>query len=455
MCLSITTATSCHFFSVEGVTIDAVGTGGSMLVGLFGYAMELDDVCSTWSHQVAAGGMGVTSLQKFAQFAGVFSCLLGFAATVLLFLAFFIRRLLNKATWRIALPILLISAGVFQSFTFALADSACKCPEGTAPLGCVVTCTLQDGGNRSLAASILYLFIGVLIIFYPRRTDPMIGFVYAPVESNKTDPDIETPTTTLGALDEPRGEDPFISKRQGAHESFSDPLDCANFGQEQFNPNWEGMGTEGADLEAPTQSQGGPFEPGESLIFGMQDVHASSNSPQGRANAGREQFNSQKAGADVADLSTTRADKPPVKKPSVSNGGEAHKCSALPQGRVISSQDHFNPSLEATNKKVGADAAAPTVTRGAPDKLRDTKPVISTREPAHEPASLPQGRAISGQDQTGLEGTHEFSSVRPQDTHASSDDPRRRSHGHRVTSKGIHRHHRPKEEVGQDAEATT
>jgi hypothetical protein len=71
----------------------------------------------------------LTSTDKFAQFAGIAACILGFAATMLFFLSFFLQCLLNKKyIWRILLPILLILAGVLQILTFTAAQHMCRCP---------------------------------------------------------------------------------------------------------------------------------------------------------------------------------------------------------------------------------------------------------------------------------------------------------------------------------------
>jgi hypothetical protein len=369
-----------------------------MLAGLFGYAMQLDDVCSTWSQQAATNGVAITSVHKFAQFAGIFSCLLGFAATLLLFLSFFMRSLLNKNIWRIALPTLLILAGVFQLCTFALADSTCKCPEGAA-FDCVVTCTLQDGGNRSLAASVLYLVMGVSIIFYPRRTTPLIGFVHAPIESNKVSPDVEAPTTTSGAPVMPRVEEPLIPNVEDEHNSLEVSNVRLIIDQEQFNPSWEDTNKAGADVEAPIRTRECPIEP-------------------------------------------------LVKDPFIANRQDVRESSTMPQGRVISAQDQFISSGDGTYK-AGAPVEAPIIVGEVLDNPPVKNAVSASMEELHESLTLPHGDAIAGQE---LEDAHEFASLPHADRRTSSrNGAHHRGHGERVASRGHHRHrHGPREDTGQN-----
>jgi len=129
----------------------------------------------------------LSGAQKAAQFGGICSCILGFTATMLLFLSFFFRRFLSKCVWRIALPILLIAAGVIQSITFSIfADERCDinltlyCDISNTVTPCpnvISTCTFSEGANSALAALVLYLFMGVSIIWYPKRTTPLLELV--------------------------------------------------------------------------------------------------------------------------------------------------------------------------------------------------------------------------------------------------------------------------------------
>ena len=142
LCLSITVATSCRFLVVE------TGEAEPVAYGLFRLGETLEgQVCGTFRHYTAVINQansklpaqqprteGISSAQKAAQFGGIFSCILGFTATMLLFLSFFFQRFLSRCVWRIALPILLISAAVVQSITFsAFGDDACqsKCTSNT------------------------------------------------------------------------------------------------------------------------------------------------------------------------------------------------------------------------------------------------------------------------------------------------------------------------------------
>lgn len=147
-------------------------------MGLFTYTFSpADGVCNTYTHALAVNpsdkNFKLTSLTQFGQAAGIIASLLGFTALVLLLLSFFLRCLLTRVTFRIVLPILLAVAGIFQLCTFASAEQMCRCPPSYVNNCPVVTCNPGDGGNRSIAAAVLYLFIGVLLIFYPRRSVPL------------------------------------------------------------------------------------------------------------------------------------------------------------------------------------------------------------------------------------------------------------------------------------------
>ena len=187
---------------------------GHALAGLFGTyastelfgtyastASGLSEFCTTYAHLTAKINQYnaanppevidfpqlLNSSVKFAQAAGLLACLLGFAATALLFLSFFLQSLLTKCTSRIVLPVLLNLAGLLQILTFVAADQWCTCPDILQGVNCpVITCTVSDGGNRAIAATVLYLFVGVAMIFYPRRTTPLFDLsATAPDGENK------------------------------------------------------------------------------------------------------------------------------------------------------------------------------------------------------------------------------------------------------------------------------
>ncbi len=148
-------------------------------MGLFSFTFSPEDgICNTYAHVNAVSptdkNFKLTSLSQFGQAAGIIASLVGCTGLLLLFLSFFLRCLLTRVTFRIVLPILLIVAGIFQVCTFAAADQMCGCPPAYGGLNCpVTTCNAGDGGNRSIAAAVLYVFMGVLLIFYPRRTVPL------------------------------------------------------------------------------------------------------------------------------------------------------------------------------------------------------------------------------------------------------------------------------------------
>ena len=192
--------TSCRFLLLE---IDNTVNG----VGIFRYGGNSEgQVCSTFRHNKAIRDdlnfKGLSSAQKAAQFGGICSCILGFTATMLLFLSFCFRRFLSKCVWRIALPILLIAAGVIQSITFSIfADERCD----SSPVA-IVTCTFSEGANRALAAFFLYLFMGISIIWYPKRTTPLLELVA----------DEQVVTTTNKKMDEiEAAEDAYESDEPG------------------------------------------------------------------------------------------------------------------------------------------------------------------------------------------------------------------------------------------------
>jgi hypothetical protein len=222
LCLGIASITSCRFVTSES---DSGQGGAAAAFGIFRYGEGSDGVCQTYRHVNAVvvdfndnknenvpDAEGLSDAHKVAQAGGILASLVGFTCVALLFLSFFLQRLVSKAVWRIALPILLGFAALTQGLTFAIfGDDECREECVDNPNGgeiCnVVTCTFSDGANRSLAAMMLYLFMGIGIIFYPRRTIPLFEFVTDPseyqhvstragvVDSNKMD--IETADSYL------------------------------------------------------------------------------------------------------------------------------------------------------------------------------------------------------------------------------------------------------------------
>jgi hypothetical protein len=176
-------------------------------MGLFSFTYSPgSEVCNTYAHIIAAypdtEDFRLTGASKFAQAAGIIGVLMGLTALLLLFLSFFLGCLQTLVTVRIILPILLVVAGIFQVCTFAAADQMCGCPPSFDGENCpVISCNPGDGGNRSIAAFVLYLFNGLLLIFYPRRKTPL--FDLAAVEGNTAGgSDAESPTMTRGSTDQ-------------------------------------------------------------------------------------------------------------------------------------------------------------------------------------------------------------------------------------------------------------
>jgi hypothetical protein len=194
LCLGITSITSCRFGALESASEQG---GAAIAVGIFRYGEGSDGVCQTYRHRNAVVAEindnnpntpdieGLSGAHEAAQAGGILASLIGFTCVALLFLSFFFQRLLSKPVWRIALPILLAFAALAQSMTFAIfGDDDCQAECVNNPNGgeiCnVVTCSFSDGANRALAAMILYLFMCVGIMFYPRRTTPLFEFVTDP-----------------------------------------------------------------------------------------------------------------------------------------------------------------------------------------------------------------------------------------------------------------------------------
>lgn len=193
LCLTITSVTSCHFVLSESTDY------GAVTFGLFRYGEDSNGVCSTFRHQFAAtknfnnnnnnidddtpDREGRSAAHAAAQAGGILACLFGFVCVILLLLSFSCKRLVSKAVWRIVLPILFFLAFLTQVMTFAVfGDDLCQeeCVregQGAVKECSVVTCSFSQGANRSFAAMILYLALGVGIIFFPRREGPLFKLV--------------------------------------------------------------------------------------------------------------------------------------------------------------------------------------------------------------------------------------------------------------------------------------
>jgi hypothetical protein len=156
-----------------------------------------EPVCQTYRHRGAIiaeindktgqNGKNTPELENLSDFhvaaqaGGILASLVGFACAMLLFLAFFLQRLLAWDVWRIVLPILLFLAAATQGMTFALLGGetcSSKCVNtGNVEFCDISTCSFGEGANRSLAATVLYLFMAVGLIFFPRRTTPLFELV--------------------------------------------------------------------------------------------------------------------------------------------------------------------------------------------------------------------------------------------------------------------------------------
>mmetsp|Transcript_26476 Transcript_26476/g.44208 ORF Transcript_26476/g.44208 Transcript_26476/m.44208 type:complete len:427 (-) Transcript_26476:132-1412(-) len=197
LCLTITSVASCHFMLVENME-------GLGLVGLFRFGSSNDEMCSTYRHSTALINNyndennpdkdGLSTAHQAAQAGGILASLFGFTCTMLLFLSFCFRCLSSKAVWRFVLPILLLLTSAFQGMTFALfgdCKDTCEPEVAGGPIVCnVTTCSFSAGANRALAAMMLYFFMGIGIIFFPRRSTPLFELV--------ADHDYETVATNSG-----------------------------------------------------------------------------------------------------------------------------------------------------------------------------------------------------------------------------------------------------------------
>jgi hypothetical protein len=175
---------------------DTIVTGPSAAssFGIFRYVVGSEPVCQTYRHRSAIiaefndkAGANTPELENLSDFhiaaqaGGILASLVGFACAMLLFLAFFVQRLVAWGVWRILLPILLFLAAATQGMTFALLGGDTCSPNcvstNNGEFCDIATCSFGEGANRSLAATVLYLFMAGGIIFFPRRTTPLFELV--------------------------------------------------------------------------------------------------------------------------------------------------------------------------------------------------------------------------------------------------------------------------------------
>lgn len=207
LCLTMASVTSCRFLLSESSS-----PTGARELGLFRFVpfgSISDNACFTYRHwtalvqeindqneindrntgEITPDTEGLSTAAKAAQAGGILASLFGFTCTMLLFLSFCFQCFGSKAVWRFVLPILLLFTAVFQGITFAgfADDKWCKetCEVQSNINVCnVVTCSFNEGANRAFAAMMLYFFMGIGIIFYPRRTTPLFEFVSDHDEQN-------------------------------------------------------------------------------------------------------------------------------------------------------------------------------------------------------------------------------------------------------------------------------
>lgn len=163
---------SCHFLLYEG-------PGNDSAIGLFRLSLSRSatDFCTTWSYTNARSKAaipdwgGLPAALVAAQAFAVMACVLGIASTILLFISFYLPRFLSRNIFRITIPTLTIAAGVFQIFTF-LVFAVDNCTAGTTDAP--AQCSLLTGARQSLSAAIMYLGMGIGLIFYPKLERPLL-----------------------------------------------------------------------------------------------------------------------------------------------------------------------------------------------------------------------------------------------------------------------------------------
>jgi len=199
--LSAVAVDSCHFMLVES------SQSSTMVYGLFRYGLASNnDICGTWKHlgnTLKIFGNGdddrFPAALITAQVGGIFACLLGLSSFFLFVFSLFFERLLTKNIIGIIQPILLILASFFQFLTFvAFGGKYCKntpCENDSNDICTVATCSFLEGAEQSLSAALLYLAIGVGIIFYPKPSEPLLSCrktnLLPPPEESQNPPSID------------------------------------------------------------------------------------------------------------------------------------------------------------------------------------------------------------------------------------------------------------------------
>lgn len=188
---------ACDFMLVEfGRIVNNAPSKGVYRFGLFrmSESSSQTDTCSTWSfrntllqsldldldninddttadfisYYTKIPGGGLIAAQAFA----VMACILGIASVVLLFLSFYFPRFLSKLWFGIVIPAVTITAGVFQLFTFCIfAADNCKSTNDNI----ITNCSLLQAGRVSICAALMYLGMGVGLIFYPKLAQPLLA----------------------------------------------------------------------------------------------------------------------------------------------------------------------------------------------------------------------------------------------------------------------------------------
>ena len=218
------------------------------------------------------------------------------------------------------------------------------------------------------------------------------------------------------------------------------------------------------NVEAPTMPRKSPDESPVKApsSINREGAHASPSVPQGRANSNEEHFNEScgvilKAGDDVEAPTRLRVSResPPFTTPVISNKDQdARESLIFSQGGAIYSEDSLTSSGVAM-QKADVYVEALVQTREALVSPRGREPTISYRAEPHQSSGLVHGDASAGQDLThaSWEGMQSSTSLLHDDSHASSNASHRRGLGQKAKSKRRHRHHRPKDDIGQDEDA--
>mmetsp|Transcript_17166 Transcript_17166/g.26015 ORF Transcript_17166/g.26015 Transcript_17166/m.26015 type:complete len:313 (-) Transcript_17166:24-962(-) len=159
--LSAVSTDSCEFLLLESAV------AGPRSIGLFRFSTtsSTTNLCSTWSFASKQGSLGgpLVASQAFS----VMTCILGITSAIMLFVSFYWQRFLTKNMFRITIPSITITAGVFQLFTFLIfADDSCKLE--------TTQCSMLVAGRQSLCAALMYLGMGIGLIWYPKLERPLL-----------------------------------------------------------------------------------------------------------------------------------------------------------------------------------------------------------------------------------------------------------------------------------------